>query len=131
MRPGLIILGLGCIFLSLIILGETEGGLFFFGMIIVGILLIISGLKGSRTFQCVKCKRTFETRDSAQGKILSCPICNEEYILQDNKIINLNEFISFISAQQQRPCPKCNHILTIDYIKDRWQCENCGFVEAS
>lgn len=131
MRPGILVLGFVMIIISFLVLTETEGGFFLYGMLLVGILFIFYGLVGKRTFQCMKCKHTFETRDSAQGEILSCPFCSEQYILQDNKIVNLNEFVRFISAQQQRPCPKCNHILTIDIIKDSWRCENCGFVEAS
>lgn len=126
MRSGLIILGLGLIFFSLIIIGETDGELFFFGMIIVGLIFIFKGLKGSRTFQCPKCNKNFDTRDKIQQHFFSCPYCSERYYLEGNKIYNVATYEELLNMTEDKRCPECNARMLVNLTDERWTCSGCN-----
>lgn len=119
------------IIISLIILNATSGGLFMYGLLIVGFILIIYGLTGKRTFKCMNCERDFETKDAQQGYIITCPYCSEKYILKENSIYNVKKLEETLSEKEKRTCPDCRGILKINIIEDKWYCPDCNYIRTN
>jgi len=113
MRIGMLILGIVMLIIPIMIYKYTSsnssgGSWIFYGMFITGIIFILYGLAGSRTFKCMNCKKQFNTTDNLQGNIVTCPNCSERYYLKGNKIYDMRKLELLLQIQQQAQIPQAN-----------------------
>lgn len=129
MRPGLLVFGIVLLVLAVVLAFVTP--ILFIGVGITGVGMVIGGFTGKRTFECIKCKRRFETKDNMQKSIITCPSCSEKYILKDNSIYRISALEENISRQEKRECPECESRMRISIPRDRWECMECGFIASA
>jgi DNA-directed RNA polymerase subunit RPC12/RpoP len=127
MKAMIVIIGLGLILLGLGTFAASSGAFFAYGLVIFGCILLASGLIGERSFKCVSCRRNFTTKDSQQGKYITCPQCGERYMLKDNTIICLRVLEDQMAREQQRMCPNCRTFMRPDIMKETWYCTHCRY----